>query len=344
MPMVASKFMASDRHRYTKENDHRPKYGVRQQEDILEQFRRQVFQEDIVREGDSIGTDDLTLLRFLRARKFNLDEAKKMIKGAQQWRKTVAGVGIDELYNQLDIFDYPGREQVFRSWSMFFHKAHKMGRPLNIEFLRGCDLTELYKHITPEKHWETIVTTTETLARKIIPTASRAAGHDIGGVFIIVDLKGIRFWQVKSLVQASFQMSQDYYPETMAKLAIVNAPSSFTFIWSIVKPWLAKETAEKVDVLGSDYQGVLLQLVDAENLPTTLGGKCTCEHAGGCDLSGAGPWRDERLARSAQATKQSASSSFQSTSKHEGNLGTPVADGPSNVDPGTNTPADDTTP
>ncbi|KAI6030561.1 CRAL-TRIO domain-containing protein [Pisolithus orientalis] len=97
-------------------------------------------------------------------------------------------------------------------------------------------------------------------------------------------------------------MSQDYYPEIMAKLAIVNAPSSFTFIWSIIKPWLSKETAEKVDVLGSDYQSVLLELVDVENLPTTLGGKCTCEHAGGCDLSGAGPWMDERLAQRKQKT------------------------------------------
>lgn len=39
------------------------------------------------------------------------------------------------------------------------------------------------------------------------------------------------------------------FVQRMAKLAIVNAPSSFTFIWSVVKPWLSKETAEKVDVL-----------------------------------------------------------------------------------------------
>jgi len=81
----------------------------------------------------------------------------------------------------------------------------------------------------------------------------------------------------------------------MGQLAIVNAPSSFTLIWSIIKPWLSKETAEKVDILGSDYQEQLLKLVDADCLPSTLGGTCECEDKGGCQLSGAGPWLDGRV-------------------------------------------------
>lgn len=81
----------------------------------------------------------------------------------------------------------------------------------------------------------------------------------------------------------------------MGQLAIVNAPSSFTFIWAVIKPWLSKETAEKVDVLGTDYKDVLLEMVDEENLPSVLGGKCTCEEEGGCHLSGAGPWMEGRV-------------------------------------------------
>ena len=83
----------------------------------------------------------------------------------------------------------------------------------------------------------------------------------------------------------------------MAKLAIVNAPSSFTTIWSFIKPWLAKETVQKVDILGSDYQKVLLDLVDAENLPASLGGKCTCSEFGGCEKSNSGPWSEGRKER-----------------------------------------------
>ena len=81
---------------------------------------------------------------------------------------------------------------------------------------------------------------------------------------------------------------------SMGQLAIVNAPQSFTVIWNVIKRWLSKETIEKVDILGSDYQEVLLRLVDADSLPRSLGGNCTCDDAGGCQFSGAGPWLEGR--------------------------------------------------
>lgn len=81
----------------------------------------------------------------------------------------------------------------------------------------------------------------------------------------------------------------------MGQLAIVNAPSSFTIIWSMIKPWLSKETVEKVDILGHDYKDQLLKLIDADCLPSTLGGMCECKEAGGCRLSGIGPWLDGRV-------------------------------------------------
>lgn len=43
--------------------------------------------------------------RFLRARKFDLKQAKTMLVNCQHWRKTVEDVGIDELYRQIDPFD-----------------------------------------------------------------------------------------------------------------------------------------------------------------------------------------------------------------------------------------------
>lgn len=90
---------------------------------VLETFRQELFKEGIIHNGDTIGTDDETLLyakppcdgqvlstflsyrRFLRARKFDLVQSKKMIRDCQEWRRTVEGVGIDELYRRIDPFD-----------------------------------------------------------------------------------------------------------------------------------------------------------------------------------------------------------------------------------------------
>ena len=110
----------------------------------------------------------------------------------------------------------------------------------------------------------------------------------------------------------------------MSQLAIVNAPSSFTAIWAVMRPWLAKETVAKVNVLGSNYRSALLELVDEANLPATLGGTCTCEDCadaapgadgkggvaemGRCAFSSAGPWllgRDQRRAAWLKGERQS---------------------------------------
>ncbi|KAK7048347.1 CRAL-TRIO domain-containing protein [Favolaschia claudopus] len=274
--------------------------------ETLKIFRETLYDEGILHEGDTIGTDDETLLRFLRARKFNLAHAKTMFVNAQNWRKTVNGTGLDQLYSEMDPFDYPEREAVFDCWPLYFHKTDKKGRPVNIHTFGGVNFPKLYKVCTPERHWQSVIVNAECLPREVLPASSRFAGRPIGQVLVIVDLKGFslsKFWQMKNLARSSFQISQDYFPETMGQLAIVNAPSSFAFIWGVMKPWMAKETAEKVDILGHDYKERLLDMVDADSLPSTLGGNCECE--GGCHLSSVGPWLDERVGWGPKSTAQS---------------------------------------
>ena len=64
-----------------------------------------------------------------------------------------------------------------------------------------------------------------------------------------------------------------------------------------MKPWIAKETAAKVTIMGSDFRPTLLELIDEDALPARLGGKCTCDGLGGCMKSNAGPWMHERKLR-----------------------------------------------
>ncbi|KZT35189.1 CRAL/TRIO domain-containing protein [Sistotremastrum suecicum HHB10207 ss-3] len=272
------------------------------QAEALQKFRSELWAEKILRDGDSIGTDDDTLLRFLRARKWNVTASKEMISACQLWRKSVEGKGIDALYREMDPFDFPQRDIVFTYWSMYYHNVDKTGRPINIQHLGSINLPALYEHVTPEKHWRSIFLTAEGLMREILPAASRKAGRHINNGLCIVDLKGFtlsQFWQMRDLVKKSFQVSQDYYPETMGKLIVINAPTSFTYIWGIVKRWLAQETVNKVEILGNAYLEDLLKEIDVDALPASLGGTCECKGLGGCVLSNVGPWLDERGSREA---------------------------------------------
>ncbi|KAI0303664.1 CRAL-TRIO domain-containing protein [Multifurca ochricompacta] len=254
----------------------------------LEALRAELENERTFLES-SMPKDDHTLMRFLKARGYSATQAKLMILDCINWRRTVEDVGIDELYRRIDPYDFPGREEISESWPMGFHKH---GRPVNIQSFGAVSAKRLYQLITPQEHWQTILVNVESLSTEVLPAASVAAGRPIRQTLVIVDLKGFglsQFWALKSITRRSFEISQSYYPETMSQMIIINAPTCFTAIWTMIT------------IAGANYHSVLLDLISPENLPVALGGTCTCPDVrGGCAMSNAGPWMDGRAERRAR--------------------------------------------
>jgi len=165
--------------------------------------------------------------------------------------------------------------------------------------LGNIDLAALYKITTPERMLQNLAVEYEKVADKV--------GSLLETCCTIMDLKGVGISKVPSvysyLKQAS-ALSQNYYPERLGKLYLINAPWGFSTVFSVVKGWLDPITVEKIHVLGSGYQKELLDQVPAENLPTIFGGRCDCP--GGCALSDEGPWTDPAWARPAKWQKPAA--------------------------------------
>jgi Tfp pilus assembly major pilin PilA len=67
--------------------------------------------------------------------------------------------------------------------------------------------------------------------------------------------------KVIGFVKIAAKIGQNYYPEVLAKMYIVNAPMMFSGVWSIVKNFIDKKTADKINIHGSKYQKDLLTYV-----------------------------------------------------------------------------------
>jgi hypothetical protein len=171
----------------------------------------------------------------------------------------------------------------------------------------GIDLNAMYKITSSERMLQNLAVEYEKLADPRLPACSRKSGVLLETCCTIMDLKGVGISKVPSVysyVKLASAMSQNYYPERLGKLYLVNAPWGFSTVFSVVKGWLDPITVEKIHVLGSGYQKELLAQVPAENLPKILGGTCNCK--GGCELSDEGPWTDPQWARPAKWEKKAA--------------------------------------
>ena len=102
--------------------------------------------------------------------------------------------------------------------------------------------------------------------------------------------------QTYGLCKLAAQVGSDYYPEIMGNLYVVNAPMLFSGIWAIVKGFLDEKTRGKIKILGSGFLTTLQEHIPIEEIPSFMGGQCTCEHVeGGCINSNKGPWNDYEI-------------------------------------------------
>ncbi|KAK6218878.1 Sec14 cytosolic factor [Colletotrichum tabaci] len=238
-------------------------------------------------EGHTERLDTLTMLRFLRARKFDVNLTKQMFIEFESWRKKSL---LDAL---VPTWDYDERDAMLKYYPQYYHKTDKDGRPLYIEHLGGINLTAMRSITTDERMLDNLAVEYEKCADPRFPACSRQAGKLVETCCTIMDMKGVSLGkasQVYDYINKASVILQNYYPERLGKLYIINAPWGFSTVWSFVKGWLDPVTVNKIHILGGGYQKELLAQIPADNLPVEFGGKCVC--AEGCQNSDAGPWRD----------------------------------------------------
>ncbi|XP_020534279.1 phosphatidylinositol/phosphatidylcholine transfer protein SFH11 isoform X2 [Jatropha curcas] len=274
------------------EGAHEPK-----DEQLVESFRELLFLEGLLLGNKH--NDYHTLLRFLRMRDFDLSKAKDMYANYLKWREDYR---VDAIPKE---FKFEELAEVKRCYPHGYHGVDRSGRPIYIERIGMVDLNALLQATTIEKFVKYHVSEQEKTLNLRFPACSVAARSHIASTTSILDVKGVGMSNFSKPARCIFmeiqKIDSNYYPETLNQLFIVNAGSGFRMLWKALKAFLDARTLAKIQVLGYNYQSNLLEAIDASNLPSFLGGNCTCADYRGCLFSDKGPWNNPEITELLQA-------------------------------------------
>ena len=256
---------------------------------MLEKWKKQLKDENVIE--DWTYYDDLFLLRFCRARKFDIKKVHEMFTNYMKWRK-------DEKVDEIENWQFTEQLKVKEVYPHGYHKLDKYGRPIYIEIISKCNIDEVLKRSSEENMTKYYIKEYERTSRYRFNACTALAGKIIEQSCTLICAKdcgvGMVTGKVKKFMNIASNIGQNYYPEMLGNMYILNAGFFFSAIWAIAKAFIDEKTAKKVSVLGTDYLTELKKHIDMDNLPKSLGGNCECTNiTGGCLYADIGPWNPE---------------------------------------------------
>ncbi|KAL5737338.1 hypothetical protein ACOSP7_030099 [Xanthoceras sorbifolium] len=202
-----------------------------------------------------------TLVRFLKARDWNVSKAHKMLIDCLHWRVE------NKIDNILEkpILPTDLYRAVRDSQLVGLSGYSKEGLPVVAIGVGLSTFDKASAHYYVQSH----IQMNEYRDCVILPSASKKYGRPISTCLKVLDMTGLKLSalnQIKLLTVIS-TIDDLNYPEKTDTYYIVNAPYIFSACWKVVKPLLQERTKRKVQVLQGNGRDELLKVMDYASLP-----------------------------------------------------------------------------
>eukprot|EP00928_Gymnodinium_smaydae_P088881 TRINITY_DN7291_c0_g1_i1.p1 TRINITY_DN7291_c0_g1~~TRINITY_DN7291_c0_g1_i1.p1 ORF type:complete len:467 (-),score=45.25 TRINITY_DN7291_c0_g1_i1:133-1500(-) len=217
------------------------------------------------------------LLRFLRARKFDIPKAFAMLKADVEWRRAQ---GLRELAHSSDSDVLGPHCETIRAMMPWKHiGSDQEGRPIIAKHI-GCkfNIPAVLKKISLEEVMRYHVWQQESCC-KLLSEQSRRLGVSVEQFIIVLDASGwhwgLATCQALQFLRSIAAVDSDHYPERLAYCVVVNASPQLTLLWKLVKKWLTPRQQAKFRFCATKQEAaeVMLPQMDASVLPKDLGGR-----------------------------------------------------------------------
>ncbi|NWR41752.1 S14L2 protein, partial [Regulus satrapa] len=214
--------------------------------------------------------DDSYLLKWLRARSFDLPKAEAMLRKVRE-RGTLLLGGPRCAGTYI-----PGVIRKYMSGGMCGYDRE--GSPVWYEIIGPLDAKGLLFSASKQDLIKNKFRDCELL-RHACDQQSEKLGKKIEMVTMVYDCEGLglkHLWKPAVETYGEIlSMFEENYPESLKRLFIVKAPKLFPVAYNLVKHFLSEDTRKKVVVLGANWKEVLQKYIDPAQIPVEYGGTLT---------------------------------------------------------------------
>ena len=203
--------------------------------------------------------DGSFLLRFLRARKFNVERAAQLYCNYYKFRHKYAHVLGDLHPRAVD--------HVIRSGLLGVTNLHRKDRSIVIQLCPARWDSEL---VPFSDNFRTMI----LLLDKLIEDEE----NQVHGISIINNLDNVSFVTILKLSQSEqmrrgmfVELLQECFPGRFKGMHLVNQPWYISLVLGLMRPFMKQKMKDRIFLHGSDYT-TLYEHFDTEQLPESLGG------------------------------------------------------------------------